>query len=1450
MDNLFPEASESTLTNLFMEPPSLADQRRIEAARFVSSSELDADMASQQADQMAQDSILRKAEDLITGVMDTSQIPTVAQNLEQLAVRQQAPSPVDTEVEMANTLSDEEDIAKAKQDYDTITSRRRNNIEAINTAVAEVKASPEWNTASVDANLQSRVEGTALEGVVRGARTAYEWVGELVIPGQHYLRIATVLSQFKPDFKFSDVLNMGQSMQELRTTLIDLPEEELSALLPDIMGIIKEVSGGSNVGAKNVLDDLLGELETNTKNGVDTAFAYLDILSVGLALKSTKAALKNKTVLKAGQGSVGGVSESSLASTAIKTKRGAAKLGAAANKGDDATLAAMGTTTENVVDDLLIPNLGDAPPSSTPYLPDIFLTEAEWMRASDKLVDRTNARLRAKMQVKINDSNFEYFDGGFNATMRIGLESGRGLKSEKAAINMARLNKMKNGEYTVVKSPDSEEYFIEVKQVYNFGKQDLMAYDEVLRNGKGFLGGVAGANTHFSAEIVNTANAAAIASANKKAVLRDALKDYTNLSSRKKVKVNGLLQENNGYKTMTRNEMIEKGLDDDQILAMESAYRVGRIHLMELNQLNRSRMVDNNIKVYKNGDQGEQFYAAEIDRNAFRPSARITDIETGKAIPFDDVRLNLDDYRLFRIMGEQGAPRFGVVRKSSNTLKVEELPAQVIDEIPGYISRRYDSPFYIVRTDKPNKAAKSEKAAEGGVDLVENETVMTAKSPDSAARAMEQLQSEFPDASFRVRRAQEVISQPTTWDELDALREAGLLRGTKRKPRIPDADDMANLRGVEESLDAMVDSASRSAGLSRWTDASIARWEATFGKTFGDFSVAAVPKHLETDLVTVKKWKEANDLRNHILMMNGMYESKLTGAFSATLNRIADGLYNKGLTSLGDELTGRKAVLTNAGKKAAGAMFLFLNPVRQAVMQMTMIPTYAGVNGGAKYMAGGYQKDWFDIMINRSGPMFEAWKKHGTAALVDDHIFKAGMSADSGFGLSGTALGGVGKVVEFSKKIGFDAGTYNDKLAQWLFSANRYKSMNGRMPSTDLEWKEVAAFGENLGLNMNSSDALLTQQGVFGLFTQFMSHSIKMTGRLLGKEGQFTAAEKGRMAGMTLLTYGTAGYGLNEAANRALTAFGVEMEPEEKQLFEEGLAGFMLDTMFSMWDNEDEETRLAFAQNFSPASGGVMGVTPNLISRAFNSTASLHHVLEALPFASDPAALGAGRAVTDAISTAKLMSTRTNATPSEITATTTAKFFGAFPAYSNFMRGMSAMRHGKITDAKGVPIMDISKGEAIARSFFGIRSKDERNLEQAMSEFYGMYTEGGASGMFGAVEKDAETTLSVLLPMFTKFADGEITTATLNEFLTKHQTAILDNFGEEHELRKFYMDRIFQGLERSGVTKSEKFAKQFERSVGKQITVRDARDILRRNPGPGTEQMIEWLNNTLQMRGE
>lgn len=125
----------------------------------------------------------------------------------------------------------------------------------------------------------------------------------------------------------------------------------------------------------------------------------------------------------------------------------------------------------------------------------------------------------------------------------------------------------------------------------------------------------------------------------------------------------------------------------------------------------------------------------------------------------------------------------------------------------------------------------------------------------------------------------------------------------------------------------------------------------------------------------------------------------------------------------------------------------------------------------------------------------------------------------------------------------------------------------------DIALKGIMERTNNFLLNLGKANRAAFQKGIFGIPTQFLQVSTKTMESLLGLNGNFTAAERGKIFMTQLGLYGSAGLGISSIGSRtAASALGYEdqtdimnrMPQEQRKMLNEGFLGWATLAMFGV----------------------------------------------------------------------------------------------------------------------------------------------------------------------------------------------------------------------------------------------------------------------------------------------
>lgn len=1415
LDNAPAPVEEDLLNDSPQEVEEAFDPRFTQAASLVSntpSSELPVDLAR------------RAVEDRIQRIISAGFNPATAQatiaEAKSLADRHAKPQATDAVMGAQQVLaSDSKEDMKYTYSFEDVTAQRRGVRNQIGAMLKELKD-----------------KSSSSQDIAAFAST--------VLHGNQFAGISAVLSEIDPTFTLSDVATLGGAMQRIREKVLSLSPEEAKERLPLFVAAAKKAAFLMTQGnafttdatASMIMQEIFGGMDEGDErgtfesviNGLEALSVTLPVLGpvIGKGLQASARARAAERPSTRGELAIKKLFDSPAPThapgspgwAAATTKKGQESMAASLERGEDALLTAKGIEPAAAVDDMYVPNADlDLPPTSSFGFDEVYLTAEERAAAVGRVVNQASER----WSTRLKDSNIVYTEDGFEAQVRLGKKDGRGFNSESTANLQARTHLgLKPGEYQLVKSADTDEWFVQVNESRKYGTGDAGMYDPADQKSV-WSRLIAGSNVAFSKKLTEGATWAARVSAEEKVKMNEVLASYRALSGSDLGAVNSLLKESNGRKWWTAEELAERGYSQKQIDAVMAVNAVSKYDYMKTNEWVRLKLETEGFKQTMVGDK--PMIVKQLAPGNAHLGDHVIDMSTGERINAPSSTAGMTVYH---IIGDKGSPRHGILRGGKAPLTLTDLPHNPVKKIEGYLPIMYNQPAFIRRLN-----------ADGSTEAVET--------AGSMARANERAAELGSD--YRAFRASEISenADARNYSELEDLMERGMLYTSQRNPEmLKDADGVDNIMSVADSINAMVHSAAKQSGISRWAEVAKARWNNTYAEEFGDFNMAKLPAR--ADATTEKAWKEAQQLRTHIQMMEGTHVNQLNIATQGWRNMLADQLFKAsnlpvvggGVNALARNISGVSAGLSEGARKAAFGVYLGLNPARQAVVQMSMIPTYMGIKGASGYLtSGAFFRDITDLNmavhgVERAGAkeLAEQWRKYGGNAFVDDHLYMLGQTADLGgkaasYGV-GRAIGLAEKIAVSSKAAGFDFGTRRDKMAQFLIARNRFVATEGRLPETTAEWKGVTDFAEALGFNMNASDPLFTNSGsLISSVSQFATFAIKSGFRALAleKNGRFTARERYGMALASLMSYGTAGYGANMAVQKGLEAIGVKLNEDDRQVLENGINGIIMDSVFTAAQDEGEkDAQLASGRTMGPFSRGFWGITPDAVYNATQGRLQLGYLTENSPIQANFPAISLAGQVGDAVGIIGKMFGETDEPLSSKGAFAATQLLKTFPVYGNAFKGILAHNMGYAVDASGKPIVEASSGEAMARAIFGFPSRSEVNLNAAMSRLTGPF-EGidSPGGIIGTVEEAADATAGWLIPMIT--SEKGINRAEYDRLMEMH--GHLMGAGLDPEQRRAYYDRLHERVMASDVSREQRFIERLYKEKNKTPS-RDIRDII------------------------
>lgn len=1258
------------------------------------------------------------------------------------------------------------------------------------------------------------MEGVGIEPTVTGIAVgvADAALRTFVAPTLDNDRLAGIIAQEFPELGPTAFANIGEAIDKVRENLFTPNmslEQARSHMFNMSQGIEKAAalgyySPGQSRDLHNMLFEAMASGEERTTLGMEastlnTAGQVLervgDIPLVGGFAKGVKPLVKG---LSAAVNSVGLV-KGTASFVAAQSKAGVEGLASLVrSRASSAPVpeVAGAAKTEDIIDSIAMPKMGDRPIDQVPYVPSALVHP----KVRDELLQDPAYVFGAAPVKRINGAvAAEEVDGGIHMTATFGTANGAPYKNAKVAETANKRDF--GGVGTVVPAPEGKGHFIRVEKSREYGLEEASKGGDLTQKGAALSNWV-GKAIGATPEGITTSNVAVRASEKTSASLSRLVSDFEKAPAGSKRRVAAALDDgdlNNVVHPLT--DLREKYHLNDQEIVMYA--KVRRAHDIALDIENRRLFEQKTAEGWKG-----------LNVNGQHQGVMPTDVEGAvramKGVPAREIEAVRPDGTLSHLgtVGDgeavvrlmvpaKGGTRFAIV-STRDLEKLGPLPTNMLPNWAGKLKRSYKYPHYVKRV------------VNGKVE----DTVRPARSALEAQQLVDELHAANPGEKFKAVPARELQVMDDT-SEMEAMAEAGIVWSNKRGPsRLFDASGGVRMPTVEDRIRGMVDDAGLNAGLLRWGDAQKARWNKEYGSLFDNAYSPGLPigrlsPKADADVAKIKKAKAEAEFINNAL---GAGRLQADGKVKALASDLAERLYNsatrleraavgknrlhilgagadkptlkeKGvfmagnlLRGTGDNLVGQSGRVIATAKTVPYLLHIAGHPLRQLPMQLSNIPSYFGIEGGLKYAAGGFQRDMSALLMHglteQGGKLagklgidpelFSDFARSGTTDSLAHHTL-APTIGTVGKESSSTRLGrGIDEATQAAASVGVGLGLKGDKVAAWLLARNRAKIRNGGKPLSPRQLDEVASFAEEMALNPNTTDVLAFQHGALGIATQFLSMQVKQLARVAQAipgvpTGSLTKAETMRMAGINLLTYGLRGYGLTSLANKALNHPDMEWMPEEgRELLSDGIANFMFDA--SLTAMTGEETHTAFSSTFSPNShlGGsvnlVTGIADIVATGDWDTLANARwnapvlgftkQVVEALTFSA--AVFGAPPLPTPESSHVKM-------------ATVAKKVATLLPAMNSWMKEEAGREYRAKMNSRGDPLVEASLGESLA-ALAGIPTRDEEamwNMKEAIPS--SVSKEGDPN--LASVRDQAYKNSKWLLPLLDQYVDGKISYA-------------------------------------------------------------------------------------------
>ena len=548
----------------------------------------------------------------------------------------------------------------------------------------------------------------------------------------------------------------------------------------------------------------------------------------------------------------------------------------------------------------------------------------------------------------------------------------------------------------------------------------------------------------------------------------------------------------------------------------------------------------------------------------------------------------------------QDAPKasgkaYTLVKIDPDTYRVGALSTEVLEYRPGYFTRFYDDPYYIVK--------RSNKEVDGVATEIED-AIRTAGTAQEAERFLRRFatyqkdgtwaRNKDPSQRFKVVRGLDLDNTEQSLHTKSALNREGRLFWDKRNfDRLPDVN--GNRAALEDPIEAMNRSIVMATRQTTHEDL-MKTMKLAFEREFGDLpevqklALDDIPTTLKRLQVARKnategqlkqRYANAIEFVKYMRMQLGTDEQFLPALREMMIN-LAGWLGNQTR-----KIPGIEAGSFNAQKRAekriasmdpnrsmrkvAFSVFMVWRPFRQLFLQAAQISFLAGLD--PLYVATGritkdgimlrsglkaLQKSGYDDGLSfakRAKAMGLSQKQYktlireldrsGLLDTVDVHAFSGQSFMDKLPGdRSLTKVGSLyEKAAQKAKQVGFDLGEQLNLSQTYMLSLRRYMKRNGIDDLMKLEksqWDDIAADAMQLALGMTKPNKMAYQSGILGTITQFMTFQHRAALTLLGQNPALSKADVMKMWGAGLVMFGPDMFGAGDYSRQYLAEKGLD----------------------------------------------------------------------------------------------------------------------------------------------------------------------------------------------------------------------------------------------------------------------------------------------------------------------
>ena len=594
------------------------------------------------------------------------------------------------------------------------------------------------------------------------------------------------------------------------------------------------------------------------------------------------------------------------------------------------------------------------------------------------------------------------------------------------------------------------------------------------------------------------------------------------------------------------------------------------------------------------------FHGEQLDQSAARPG-KVYDPVTQKQVDLtaDQIAdlyerggavMRLD--MAMDIPGETGKASTLVMLDASH-YKTGKLSNSVLEYHPGYYSRFYEDPFYIVK--------QSGKEVDGRrTDLVED-AIRTAGSVEEAERFLRRfatldprrgvwVNDTDPSKTYKVSRAQELDQTESSLYAKQALGREGRLFWDKRNfDRLPDVN--GNRAPLEDPVKALTRSTVMATRQTTHEDlmkqlkkAFELEFKDLLGPSFHSDTISETIRRLQKERKSITepavrtRYEQAIETAKYIRLQQGTDEVfvplmreqavRVAGWISRMSGRIKSPLITEAGFKLSKVLDNYAAGMDplRAMRATAFHMFMVFRPVRQLLLQGAQISFLTALDplyiGSGRVFKDGLTLRSSLMALTKSGyddgiswakraklmgmsqkqlrRLVAEFDRTGLMDTVDVHAFAGGAKRPK---TAKTKVGqGYKDVAGFMQRIGFDVGEQANLSFTFMVAMRRYMK---QADITDLmkldrgDWDEIANQAQALALGMTKPNKMAYQSGVLGNMFQFLSFSHKAVLTMFAQNPAITRMDAFKIAATSYVLFGANMFGAGDYVRDKLNSLGL-----------------------------------------------------------------------------------------------------------------------------------------------------------------------------------------------------------------------------------------------------------------------------------------------------------------------